>query len=113
MASVDECRLALDGLAARMQGLDEELRARSALDRTLSLRVSDLDVAFAGRIQDGRLTGVVQDGEGEKAQVRLQCSSDDLLALTGGSLNPAAAWAAGRLRIEASPLDLLRLRSLF
>jgi putative sterol carrier protein len=123
MASVDDCRLALGGLAARMNDLDEEVRTRNAPDRTLSLRVSDLDVAFTGRIHDGNLTDIVLDGDGdgegdgdadgEKAQLRLQCSSDDLLALTDGALNPAAAWATGRLRIDASPLDLLRLRSLF
>ncbi|HEY5335232.1 MAG TPA: SCP2 sterol-binding domain-containing protein [Mycobacteriales bacterium] len=113
MASVDDCRLALDNLAARMNDLDEDVRSRNAPDRTLSLRLSDLDVAFVGRIHDGSLTDIIVDGEGERAQLRLQCTSDDLLALTGGELNPAAAWASGRLRIEASPLDLLRLRSLF
>lgn len=117
MASVDDCRLALAGLSARLQGVDDGIRTRSAPDRTLSLRVSDLDITFSGRIHDGSLTDVAAngdvDGDGEKAQLRLQCSSDDLLAMTDGSLNPAAAWAAGRLRIDASPLDLLRLRSLF
>lgn len=113
MASVDDCRLALASLAARLNELDDEVRTRTAPDRTLSLRVSDLDVAFSGRIQDGTLTDIELDADGEKAQLRLQCSSDDLLALTDGALNPAAAWASGRLRIEASPLDLLRLRSLF
>lgn len=113
MASVDECRLALTSLATRLNDLGEGARTRNTPDRTLSLRVSDLDVAFCGRLQDGSLTDIVLDGEGDKAQLRLQCSSDDLLALTEGALNPAAAWASGRLRIEASPLDLLRLRSLF
>lgn len=113
MASVDDCRLALDSLAARLNDLDHEVRTRNAPDRTLSLRLSDLEVAFIGRLHDGRLTDLALDGEGERAQLRLQCSSEDLLALTDGELNPAAAWASGRLRVEASPLDLLRLRSLF
>jgi putative sterol carrier protein len=119
MASLDDCRLALDNLAERLNDVDEEVRTRSAPDRTLSLRLSDLDVAFTGRIHDGHLTdiavdgGAPGDGDDEKAQLRLQCSSDDLLALTQGTVSPAAAWASGRLRIDASPLDLLRLRSLF
>lgn len=117
MASVDDCRLALDGLAARLSDLDDEVRTRSAPDRTLSLRLSDLDVVFTGRIHEGNLTDIVLDGDGEdrgeRAQLRLQCDSDDLLALTQGTVNPAVAWASGRLRIDASPLDLLRLRALF
>ncbi|MGH3743979.1 MAG: SCP2 sterol-binding domain-containing protein [Mycobacteriales bacterium] len=114
MASVDDCRLALDALAARLSDVDADVRTRSAPDRTLALHVSDLEVTFAGRLSEGRLVDVLEDEVvGEKVQLRLQCTSDDLLALTDGSLNPAAAWAAGRLRIDASPLDLLRLRSLF
>lgn len=113
MASVDDCWLALTSLAARLDGLGEEVGGRTTPDRTLSLRICDLDVTFAGRIRDGALTDLEVSADEERAQLRLQCTSDDLLALTEGSLNPAAAWAAGRLRIDASPLDLLRLRSLF
>jgi putative sterol carrier protein len=74
--------------------------------------VYDLGVIFSGRLHDGALVDVEEDGDRPKAQLRLSCSSDDLLALTEGGLSPAGAWASGKLRIEASPRDLLRLRSL-
>ena len=48
----------------------------------------------------------------DEAQIRLTVSSDDLLAVTAGELPFASAWAAGRLKIEASVLDMIRLRSL-
>ncbi|MFC6936163.1 hypothetical protein ACFQHO_41705 [Actinomadura yumaensis] len=38
--------------------------------------------------------------------------SDDLVAMARDELNPAKAWATGRLKIEASIFDLLRLRKL-
>jgi putative sterol carrier protein len=44
--------------------------------------------------------------------VRLTVDSDDLLALCHGEMPFAAAWARGRVRIDASVLDLLRLRTL-
>jgi hypothetical protein len=44
--------------------------------------------------------------------VRLTVDSDDLLALCQGELPFATAWARGRVRIDASVLDLLRLRTL-
>jgi putative sterol carrier protein len=47
-----------------------------------------------------------------RPQVRLAASSDDLVALVSGDLTPPVAWATGRLTVEASVLDLLRLRSL-
>ena len=40
-------------------------------------------------------------------------SSDDLLALVNGGLKVPAAWATGRLKIDASMMDLLRLKSIF
>ena len=38
--------------------------------------------------------------------------SDDLIALTDGKLNFAAAWATGRVKLEAGLRDLLRLRKI-
>lgn len=113
MASVDDCRRALAGLAARWEAVDGDVRGRNAPDRTLSLWLSDLDLTFTGRLHEGSLVDIAVDAGGlEPAQLRLQCGSDDLLALTDGTLNPAVAWATGRLRVDASPLDLLRLRAL-
>lgn len=112
MATVDQCRAALHGLASRLAGVEHEVRAKHTADRTLSLKIWDLGVVFSGRLHDGELVDVEQDGEQPKAQLRLSCTSDDLLALTAGELSPAGAWASGKLRIEASPLDLLRLRTL-
>ncbi|HEX7354834.1 MAG TPA: hypothetical protein VF288_08390 [Mycobacteriales bacterium] len=112
MATAVECQRALLALAARLNEVDEQVRGRVAPDRTLSLRVPDLEVTFGGRLHEGNLVDIVPDGA-EPAQVRLECSSDDLIALVEGSLAAPLAWATGRLRIDASPLDLLRLRSLF
>jgi putative sterol carrier protein len=47
--------------------------------------------------------------EGGKAQVRLTVSSDDLVALVEGNLSVPAAVATGKIRVQASPFDLLRL----
>lgn len=115
MATLEECRTALSKLAGRLFALDGEVRTRHAADRTVSLRLNDLDGSFRGRLAGGELVDVhAVDGapDGVRAQVRLSCSSDDLLALIDGSLPAGAAWASGRLRVEASPLDLLRLGTL-
>ena len=52
------------------------------------------------------------DTDPASAQVRLTVDSDDLVAMAYEELNPAKAWAAGRLKVEASVFDLLRLRRL-
>lgn len=111
MASVEQCEKALRALAKRLAAVDPETRSKYVVERTVSCRIRDLDVVFVGRIDDGGLTDI-RRADDASAQVRLATSSDDLLALADGRLGVPAAWATGRLKIEASVLDLLKLRAL-
>ncbi|MFC7099066.1 hypothetical protein ACFQQB_72020 [Nonomuraea rubra] len=56
MASVEECRAALAKLVAQFDEIDEEDRAKHVVERTVSCRVSDLDVTFYGRLHHGGWT---------------------------------------------------------
>lgn len=115
MATLDECRAALDGLANRLADKDPT-RRKTGFDRTLSCTVRDLDATFAGNLHHGLLTDITRVDETQRrpaAQIRLTLTSDDLIALVDGSLNVAAAWASGRLKVEAGVRDMLRLRSIF
>jgi predicted lipid carrier protein YhbT len=107
MATVEECRAALEGLAARMSGDASDFD----MERTLACRVTDLGVAFHGRLTGGRIVDVA-DGDDPSAKLKLTASSDDLVALVNGELNVASAWASGRIKIDASFMDLMRLRKL-
>ncbi|MDG4766394.1 SCP2 sterol-binding domain-containing protein [Solwaraspora sp. WMMD406] len=111
MASVDECRQALQELAARLDENADHVRERVNLDRTLACRITDLAVAFHGRLADGRLLGLA-DGDDPKAKIALNIGSDDLLAMVRGELDVGRAMATRRLSINASPFDLLKLRKL-
>jgi hypothetical protein len=101
----------LRDLAKRLADVDGDLRRKHAVDRTVSCRITDLETDFSGRISDGELVEIKQEPLPD-AQIKLALSSDDLVALTNGHLNVAAAWASGRLRVDASIKDLLRLRAL-
>jgi hypothetical protein len=111
MASVEECEKAFYRLADILAGVDEHKRSTAVPDRTLTCRVRDLDVIFGGRFRSGELVDIraVQRAD---AQIRLAVDSDDLIRLTNGDLRFARAWASGKVRVEASFRDLLRLRSL-
>ncbi|GHG31641.1 MULTISPECIES: SCP2 sterol-binding domain-containing protein [Streptomyces] len=114
MATITECRDALDKLAGDLAGADGSVRGAAALDRTLSCHLTDLDTTFTGRLTGGRMV-VESTADGpprEKAQIRLAMTGDDLVAMVNGRLNFAKAWASGRVRLEAGFRDLLRLRSL-
>ena len=115
MASQQECAAALQELASRVATVDPDLRRRHAVDRTVSCRVLDLGVVFSARVSDGSVVELECRPEASAvtpASVRLAATSDDLVALVAGDLAPPVAWATGRLTVEASVLDLLRLRSL-
>lgn len=114
MASVQECEQALQSLADRLAAVDPEVRSRYVVTRTLACRVPDLDVTFLATLNDEGIEQLrCNDGrDGDAAQVRLAAQSDDLLALVDGELSAPLAWATGRLKVQASPLDLLKLRTL-
>jgi putative sterol carrier protein len=84
----------------------------SNFERTVSCRVTDLAVTITGRLTGGRLDDLSTEPADEPAQIRLTMTSDDLVALVDGELAIASAWATGRIKIDASLLDLIKLRSL-
>ena len=110
MATVEQCRQALEGIAAKMAA-DPEVAARVNLDRSIACEIRDLGVTFTGRLRGGTIEDLVE-GSDPKAQIRLSMKGDDLLAMVGGSLNFAAAWASGRVSVKASFSDLLKMRKL-
>lgn len=113
MATVDECRDIVDELVAKLAAVDHDARKKNLPDRTLELMLLDLDYAFRGRIHNGDLVDIVEAEEpGPKPNIRLVMTSDDLVAMTNGELHFAHAWATGRVRLDASLRDLLRLRAL-
>ncbi|MEU9146728.1 alkyl sulfatase C-terminal domain-containing protein [Streptomyces sp. NPDC048349] len=114
MATIQECRAALDRLSDNLAGADGGVRGAAALDRSLSCHVTDLDQTFTGRLEDGRIRvdSVAAGPPATKADIRLAMTGDDLVALVAGDLKFAKAWASGRIRLEAGFRDLLRLKSL-
>ncbi|MFD5202227.1 SCP2 sterol-binding domain-containing protein [Streptomyces sp. NPDC058375] len=114
MATMAECRSALNRLSDNLAAAEGEVRSTAALDRSLSCHIKDLDITFTGRLADGRIRvqDTVEGPPREKAEIRLAMTGDDLVALVDGDLNFAKAWASGRVRLEAGFRDLLKLRSL-
>jgi hypothetical protein len=111
VATVDECRQALQDLAARLDRNAETVREHVDLDRTLACRISDLETAFHGRLTGGRLLGLT-DGDDPKAKIAMTTTSDDLIALVRGDLDVTRAVASRRVSIKANPFDLMKLRKL-
>ncbi|MDJ0386314.1 SCP2 sterol-binding domain-containing protein [Streptomyces sp. G-G2] len=116
MATIEECRGALDKLSGNLARSNGDVRGAAALDRSLSCHMTDLDQTFTGRLEGGRIevdeASPAPGPPRAKAEIRLAMTGDDLLAMVAGELNFAKAWASGRVRLEAGFRDLLRLRAM-
>ena len=111
MSTVDECRKALHAFAGRLAARAAESPAGLDFDRTLTCRVTDLSIAFRARLAGGRIVDLA-DGDDPDAKITLTATSDDLVDLMSGRLDVGAAWASGRVKINAGFLDLIKLRTL-
>lgn len=115
MATVKQCRSAIDQLAATLDGVDPHLRTKHLPQRSVACRVRDLGVVFVAELdEDGvhdiALADPTPDEHGP-ADVRITLDSDDLVALARGEDEFVRAWLHGRVQVSASVRDLLRLRS--
>ena len=112
MATLEAVEQAVHDLLERLAEVDPDVRRKYAVERTVACRVRDLDIVFLAAFDDdGGIRELTTADRGD-GQVKLSASSDDLIALIEGRLSVPTAWATGKLRIDASMLDLLKLRSL-
>ncbi|GAA4913745.1 SCP2 sterol-binding domain-containing protein [Streptomonospora salina] len=115
MATVEECRAAIGTVSERIAKLDPGDRRKHIVERTVSVTVSDADTVFDMRLTGDGVRDVTQrgtDDPGERADVGVTVSSDDLVALAEDRLDAAKALLGGRVRIDANFSDLMRLRKL-
>ncbi len=113
MATQEECRAALESLTNRLAQLAPEHRAAHLVERDVSCEVRDLGVTFMTTLgPEGAAPVTEMNGSGNPAQVRFTTRSDDLLAIADDPGSFARAWLTGRIKVEASVFDLLRLRKL-
>jgi hypothetical protein len=111
MATVEECEAAMHKLARRMRSPEAAGARTKVLERSISCRLRDLGVTFAGELRGGGIEEIRQVDKPD-GQIKLTTTSDDLVAMVDGELSFAKAWAAGRLKVDASVFDLLKLRAL-
>lgn len=62
-------------------------------------------------VDDGDIA--VEEGETGTADVTVKATSDDLLALVKGELNPMAAFMTGRLKVKGDMSIAMQLQKLF
>lgn len=111
MASEAQCFAAVSTVVERFNSHDAGKKRQRVPKRSVGVTVLDLDITFKGDLVDGYLVDLRRSSS-HQADLRLLCSSDDLIGLVEGEIPFAHAWSTGRIRIDASIFDLMKLRSL-
>lgn len=112
MATKAEVTKALERLMARLDGNAEGVRSAIPGRKVLCCRVPDLDTSWYSVIQDGHVSAPVERPVPETVDVTLQLGSDDLIALVEERTSFLSALMSGKVRVQASMMDLLRMRTL-
>ena len=113
MATAEECRQALERLTAQIADMDPKDREAFLADRQLSVDVTDLGITVLTHLRpDGASPITGANGSDGPAQVRFSVKSDDLVAIADDPGLFIRFWLTGRLKMQASVSDLLRLRKL-
>jgi hypothetical protein len=110
VAEVEEVEAILDGFLERFDDLDPSTRSMMPARRTIEARCPDLDLVRYGQWNNGKLR-VTDEPATRRPDIRISVRSDDLVQLSRGELTFGQAYLAGRIRIDASMSDLLRLRA--
>jgi hypothetical protein len=110
VATVEEVDAVLVDLLGRLDGVDESARALLPARRTIEARCPDLDLVRYAEWRQGRIA-MLDDPPPRRADIRISVRSDDLLRIASGELPFGRAYAANRVRLDASMTDLLRLRA--
>jgi hypothetical protein len=79
--------------------------------RVIEIRVPDLDASYWSELSDGKM-GPLHRGAAERADMRLEAMSDDLVDVLDGRRSMFSSYVAGRMKVEASFADIMRLRKL-
>jgi hypothetical protein len=113
MATAEECQQAFERLIGRQSELDPGDRDTFFNGRSFSCQVPDLDVTYVTRFGPSGADPVHLAAPGDpRADVRLTASSDTVVDLAGHVSAFPKAWLSGKVKVQASMRDLLRLRKL-
>jgi putative sterol carrier protein len=112
VASKAEVERQLAVLMARLDGNEANVRSAIPSRKVLRCLVPDLGTAWYSVVDQGRVSAPSEAPPDGRADITLRVASDDLVDLVDGRMSFLSAFTSGRVKVDASIVDLLRLRSL-
>jgi putative sterol carrier protein len=112
VATKAEVERQLGALMARLDGNEANVRSAIPSRKVLRCQVTDLDSAWFSVVENGHVSQPSQTPPNGQSDITLRLGSDDLVDLVEGRISFLSAFTSGKVRVDASIVDLLRLRSL-
>jgi hypothetical protein len=112
VATKPEVERQLAALMARLDGNEANVRSAIPSRKVLRCYVPDLDATWYSVVDDGHVSPPTEASPDGPADITLTVASNDLVDLVSGRVSFLSAFTAGKVRVDASIVDLLRLRSL-
>jgi predicted lipid carrier protein YhbT len=114
VATKQQVEAKLRALIRRLEAAEEgkEALARALPQtRVIQVEVPDLGQTYWTELSAGRM-GKLRRGESPGADIRIRADSDELIHMVDGKRSLFSSYIGGRVKIEASFADLMRLRKL-
>jgi hypothetical protein len=112
LASKAEVEKQLEALMARLDGNEANVRSAIPSRKVLRCQVPDLGAAWYSVVDNGHVSPPTEAPPDGPADITLRVGSDDLVDLVEGRISFLSAFTSGKVKVDASIVDLLRLRSL-
>ena len=112
MATKAEVERQLGLLMSRLDGNEANVRSAIPTRKVLRCHVPDLAADWYSVVDNGHVSQPSETPPNGRADITLRVGSDDLVDLVEGRTSFLSALTAGKVRVDASIVDLLRLRSL-
>jgi putative sterol carrier protein len=113
VASKTEVERQLQVLLARLAENHDNVRAAIPERKVLRCHVTDLDTVWYSVIESGKVSRPSETPPDDgRVDITLRIGSDDLVELIDGRMSFLSAFASGKVKVDASIIDMLRLRAL-
>ena len=112
MATKAEVERQLGVLMARLDGNEANVRSAIPSRKVLRCLVPDLGAAWYSVVDNGHVSQPSETPPNGRADITLRVGSDDLIDLVERRISFLSAFTSGKVGVDASIVDLLRLRSL-
>jgi putative sterol carrier protein len=113
VASKAEVEKQLQVLLGRLAENPDSVRSAIPERKVLRCQVTDLGTGWYSVIEGGRVSAPSETPPDDgRVDITLRVGSDDLVDLIEGRLSFLSAFTSGRVKVDASIIDMLRLRAL-